>query len=631
METNNIKFLLLGTVLLLLFSACQDDLLHQPSRDELSASEFWKTVNDAEYALNGAISDIRYIFSRDYYLDGMGEYLNVSGSYMQGTASNSDPSKALRNGAAYDGFYELNPAGYGNSFSNMYKYCYGGINRCNYIIEGFENMIEKEKTDKEIKKIEEFIGEAKLFRSLIYLRLISMWGDVPYIDQRIYRKQEVETLARTPIEEIKKSLIEDLTDAIAKLPEKSDKIGRMAKPAALALRGKVYLYWASWNQFGWDELDGFTPSDEEAQLAYRAAAADFRSVIDDFGLSLFRGGASGECDELGQAEKLPNYYYLFTPLANGDPEFILYFNFAGTGSGQSEELVRDFAGRSIEFSQCWINPRFALADRYQSTLTGDFCDSLIAMPANNINARNTPNSSLNPQSYANRDYRMKATMMWDFEKCIGIDDKQETGWVPFIYKTSGVRDYEIDGTLYTTYETDRCMTGYVFRKYVRNYAGQGRSEGDFNWPVIRLADVYLMYAEAVNFAGLSSEKDFAVEVVNRVRRRGNLPDLSGAKIATQNAFFNAIDQERIVELIAEGHRSFDLRRWRRIEDAFCPPGDPDGYVVRDTWGNPTSGYSHNGTFWQNQSNLAYQRCYIYAIPQTERNKNPNLTQNRPFL
>jgi hypothetical protein len=404
----------------------------------------------------------------------------------------------------------------------------------------------------------------------------------------------------------------------------------MAKPAALALRGKVNLYWASWNKFGWEELEGFTPDPQAAQVAYTEAAADFRSVIDDFGLTLFRGGAAGECDTLGKAEKLPSYYELFLPSANGDPEFILYLNFAGTGSNQSEEMMRDFAGRSIAYSQGWVSPRSALANRYQSTITGDFCDSLIQVTPT-AGGRTTANSAINPASYENRDYRMKATMLWDFEKIAGIssDGRESTGWIPFIYKTYAAPNYEINGELYTTYESE-CNTGYVFRKYIRNYPKQARSEGDFNWPVIRLADVYLMYAEAVNFADLAAEKNYAVEMVNRVRRRGNLPDLAGAKTATQDDFFAAINQERIVELVAEGHRSFDIRRWRKIEEAFCPPSDPDGYKNNDTWGNPVSGYSSNGIFFQNQASLSYQRCYIFAIPENERNKNPNLTQNIPF-
>ena len=500
------------------------------------------------------------------------------------------------------------------------------------MIDGIEKMIEKETVQSNIPKLKEFVGEAKLMRSLLYLRLISMWGDVPYIDQRIYRKDEVEKINRTPIAEIKGHLIEDLTDAFEMLPEKASKYGRMAKPAALALRGKVQLYWASWNKFGWPELDTFTPDAQEAQKAYENAAKDFRSVIDDYGIKLFRNGEPGECDKLGKAEKLPNYYHLFLPTANGDPEFILYFNFGGTGTGQGEELVKDFAGRSVMAGAGWLTPTVALVNKYQSTTTGEDCEPLVLTPATNPTARTAVNSALNPASYDNRDYRLKSTVMWDYEKCIGIQNREITGWVPFIYKTWSVNNYIIDGTAYTTYNCDRNLTGYAFRKFVRNYAGQLRNEGDFNWPVIRLADVYLMYAEAVNFANMASEKDYAIEMVNRVRHRANLPALNSAKTSTQEAFFNAIDHERFVELVAEGQRSFDLRRWRKIETAFCGPGDPTGYEIRDTWGNlPSMTYSHNGIFFQNATSLVYQRCYIFAIPQSERDKNPNLTQNKPFL
>ena len=74
---------------------------------KIPSSAFWQDVNDAEYALNGAVADIRYLFDRDCYLEAMGEYVNVSGNVLQNTANNEDPSEALRNGAAYDGFYVI--------------------------------------------------------------------------------------------------------------------------------------------------------------------------------------------------------------------------------------------------------------------------------------------------------------------------------------------------------------------------------------------------------------------------------------------------------------------------------------------------------------------------------------------
>src|SRR5690606_18719928 len=157
----------------------------------------------------------------------------------------------------------------------------------------------------------------------------------------------------------------------------------------------------------------------------------------------------------------------------------------------------------------------------------------------------------------------------DYEMSVGMTSLQSTGWVPFIYKT-WAGQVNIDGVNYITYNTDGCNSGYVYRKFLRNYAGQGRSDGDFAYPVMRLADVYLMYAEASN--AVSGPLPDAIDLVNKVRHRGNLPPLKTEKTADATAFFDAIEQERIVELVAEGQRSFDLRRWRAIERVWGPPG-----------------------------------------------------------
>ncbi len=593
-------------------SACSDLLDQEPTVD-LAAANFWKSVEDAEEGLNGLTSDIRYLFDRDYYLDGMGEFVRVRG--------NSFSSSSAREGRAYRGLWEINPISYGSGWSEMYRYCYGGINRANYVIDNVEKMIAQTSDAKTKSQLETIIGECKLMRALVYFRLITMWGDVPYIDWRVYDNSEVENISRTPLKEVKDNILKDLDYAFNVLPDKADVVGRFSKPAALALKGKVELYWASWNDYGWPELDTFTPSKDEATKAYKAAADDFRRVIDDYGLTLFRNGEPGECDELGKADKLPNYYYLFLPTANGDPEFILAFNHGGTGTSQGESLVRDLAGRSVENSQCWVSPRFEIADRYQSTETGEFCSPLVPLnPSTTPDARTRLNSALNPESYKNRDYRMKASIMWDYEICMGLMSKKETGWVPYIYKMWGT-DITIDGETYTTYNTDGTNSGYVFRKFVRNYAGEERGDGDFNWPVIRLADVYLMYAEADN--KVNGPQPYAIELVNRVRHRGNLPALKADKTGNADNFFEAIKQERIVELLGEGQRGFDTRRWREIETVWCPPGGT-GRKLYDTQGAQVAEY------YVNQNNLAYERCYIFQIPESERNKNPNLTQNKPF-
>jgi hypothetical protein len=139
---------------------------------------------------------------------------------------------------------------------------------------------------------------------------------------------------------------------------------------------------------------------------------------------------------------------------------------------------------------------------------------------------------------------------------------------------------------------------------------------------MRLADVYLMYAEASN--EVNGPQPDAVDLLNKIRRRGNLPELRPDKTGNKQAFFDAIEQERIVELVAEGHRGFDLRRWRALERVWGPPGSA-GVRRLDTFGATVD------TYYQNTSDRTYQQNYIFRIPPGERDRNPNLTQNIPWL
>lgn len=65
----------------------------------------------------------------------------------------------------------------------------------------------------------------------------------------------------------------------------------------------------------------------------------------------------------------------------------------------------------------------------------------------------------------NRDYRMKASMLWDYEMIQGLASLKKTDWVPFIYKSWNAK-VTIDGKQYTSYNTDGTNSGYVFRKFV---------------------------------------------------------------------------------------------------------------------------------------------------------------------
>ena len=614
-NTTKIAMAILLMGVLILPTSCKKELLDQTPTDLLASENFWKTDQDATIALMAAYSAARAVFDRDYYFDGQGaEYTRVRG--------NSGTSGSILRGDAYQsGSY--GPSGYGANFDKYFSYLYGSVNRANYVIENITTKMLPTATGAKLTSLESIIAEARLLRGMTYFRLISMWGDVPYIGKIIYDNSEVASIARLPIGQVKDSIMADFDYAVAKLPSKPSALGRAAKPAALAFRGKLNLYWGSWKKNGWPELEGFTQNAAEATTAFTAAAADFKSVINDFGLTLYKNGDPGQIDALGKADILPNYFELFTPKANGASEMIMVFTHSGTPTNpsQGEELMRDFAGRTVEGSQCWVSPRYEIANRYQLTTTGDFAPKLVQMnPTTTPTARTTLNSAVNPNSYANRDYRMKSTIMWDYEVCIGLTSLKSTGFAPFIYN-SWAANVTIGGVNYITYNTDGSNSGYVFRKFVRNYEGLGRSEGDYAFPVMRLADVYLMYAEATN--EVSGPQADAIALVNKIRARGALPALQAAKYASKQLFFDAIEQERIIELVAEGFRGFDLRRWRALEKVWGGPGGI-GVWRQDTYG------ANKEQFYLNATDLTFKQAYIFRIPPAERDRNPNLTQNIPW-
>jgi hypothetical protein len=144
------------------------------------------------------------------------------------------------------------------------------------------------------------------------------------------------------------------------------------------------------------------------------------------------------------------------------------------------------------------------------------------------------------------------------------------------------------------------LTYYYAKKFVYPTV-LGVSEGDNDWPVLRYGDVILLYAEALNENGKTSE---ALTQLNLVRARANL----GAKTGlTQSDARDAIRSERRVELCFEAERWFDLVRWNTfipVMTAFKAKG------------------SINGTIGNITANLN-----LYPIPLREIQLNPNIIQN----
>jgi hypothetical protein len=169
-------------------------------------------------------------------------------------------------------------------------------------------------------------------------------------------------------------------------------------------------------------------------------------------------------------------------------------------------------------------------------------------------------------------------------------------------------------------------TGYYLRKYLDPSVDLRVGNTNFkrhSWIVFRLGEFYLNYAEALlNYLGSPDATDdtftlSAVDAVNVIRNRSGVEMPPFATGMTNEAFLKKYKNERMVELAFEGHRFWDVRRWK------------EGEVLRSITRmqitrNPNGTYNYNRVNKQRSWN---DKMYFFPIPDSERRINPNLYQN----
>lgn len=174
------------------------------------------------------------------------------------------------------------------------------------------------------------------------------------------------------------------------------------------------------------------------------------------------------------------------------------------------------------------------------------------------------------------------------------------------------------------------LTGYSAKK-INNYrtavvTGSTATPVYYAWPVIRLADVYLLYAEALNEAG-GSQSD-VLFYLDKIRARAGLAGVEESwrlysnrpdKPLTQAGRREIIRRERTIELAFEGQGYWDIRRWKTAYDELNKP--ITGWYV---YGATDDSYYVPVTLYRPVFRI---RDYFWPIAITELRKNENLVQN----
>jgi hypothetical protein len=176
---------------------------------------------------------------------------------------------------------------------------------------------------------------------------------------------------------------------------------------------------------------------------------------------------------------------------------------------------------------------------------------------------------------------------------------------------SGTND-EIQSTYLAT------SLGYNIKKYVNEEDFGDPTNSAINIILIRYAEVLLTYAEAK--IELNEIDQSVYDAINAVRGRSdvNLPPIEPGK--TQDEMREIVRQERMLELAFEGHRLFDIRRWKTAETVI--PGQIEGITYRNSAGNYVT-VRIDGFLKIFDPN----KHYLWPIPKKEIDLNPNLGQN----
>ncbi len=441
-----------------------------------------------------------------------------------------------------------------------------GIRKANMGIENLDKMVG---TQEEKDLIE---GQLYFFRAWFHYQLMVRWGGIPYLD-RLLPPSEKLTLPRLSYLECADRISLDFEKAANILPINWDNttagkstIGfnelRINKIMALGYLGKNYLYAGS----PWMNVGGAGYGSYNGEYCKKAA--------NTFGtlLKLVENGDTqyqlvdwDHYQELwrtnGQGGKMP-----------GSTEAIFRGPAYDGRGGTAWSLDKQYLAANILYGRSWSLYPTANYSNYFGMANG--------LPINDAYNRGhgseiaSAESGYDPQyPWKDRDPRFYITYAFDTQRMILSPPSNATQWT-----FANLYSYNAADAAKTYRNPESgSTTGYLLIKF--DPIGFNRYDNKFNnhhihisW--MRLADIYLMYSEAVDnaFGSPQSTSDTysltALDAVNKIRNRANVPNLA-SKYTTGNGidspFMQELMRERAVELSWEGHRFNDLRRWRLVD------------------------------------------------------------------
>jgi hypothetical protein len=467
------------------------------------------------------------------------------------------------------------------------------------------------------QQLDELLGQAYFMRGWYYFQLIQRVGGLPLYD-RAYAADDDLDLPRLTYAESNEFVIANMDEAISRLPHKWDvnNTGRATKAAAMAVKEMAMLYAAS--PLMQNDLNSTVNKGYGVAQAERAA-----EYANDL-IKYTQTNTGGTNYRMLPGAEYKNIFY-HSPKNYSDEQ--LWYNMDAGLRNQERGLRVHFitqflsGGTGVDAAP-FTGPTQNIVDKFEKVV------GAAAYPIDD------PRAQYDPQNpYANRDPRLANNIVVPGE-----------AWGSTANNSQAYQELYVGGRDLRNAETNnatrnRLATGYLAKKFVWPSANTFNAQYTIfrvNTCYIRLAQVYLDYAEAMNeaYGPTADPKGYgltAAAAINIVRNRAGMPDVLSEFTGSKEALRGRIRNERAVELFFENHRWHDLRRWMIAEEVFrtpirgiraTPPANHASVANKSTLK-----FNYNVIDLVTEQRIFQTKHYWYPVDQVQVNDQYNFKQN----
>ncbi|MDR0510702.1 MAG: RagB/SusD family nutrient uptake outer membrane protein [Rikenellaceae bacterium] len=616
-------------------ASCDSFLDQQPLNQPTTTEEIFSKKLSAERYLNNC-----YGFIPDYWL------LSAAGGYpWSPTSDESDVSWPHEVNNMNNGSWNPGAVPYA-----QWRTTYQAIREVNYFLQNIYMC--REISDAERDR---WRAEARFLRAFYYLNIIRLYGPVVIVGDELYELDKVYAVGRNTLDDCAKYVCDEFDAVAAILPptQSPNNFGRPTAGAALAFKAQLLNFVASplFNSDnsiyrGWksnvtgEELIAVSYDEQK----WRDAAAAARAVIDlpEYAL-VVKYDASSSIDP---------YASLYgVHFDRWNTELIFGRNMPPSGTGEARNFIYrispkcftgSWGGLSVSQKQvdafAMNNGRYPIAGYSDAASEWGDGKQPIIDPLSGYDETGVTANYIHPwdrqtidtyNMYVNREPRFYVHIIYDNLKIpYAVDGSGVTTSTPTYTVNFGKDGNSNDGG------TNRSLTGYTPRKFFARETNVAATNADQRyvfpvWPIIRLAEIYLDYVEAlIEYDPTNSD---VLVYWNMIRARAGVPNIEAVYPGIENdqaQLRKMLRRERQVELFFENSRYYDIRRWQIAE--FTNNGPVYGMNITEADGSPSNiGVS---AFWRRTPTIRGPRTflpkhYLYPLAQRELDRNKLIEQS----